>query len=601
MFAFKKKCIILAISFFSLISFAQKENQILIHSHNDYLQNVPFWNAFSSGATIVEADVWLKNNALYIAHTENEILENNTLQNLYLKPLQQAVQNKQLSASRLILMIDVKSNAEKTLKRVISVIKKYPELIAHNNIEFLISGNRPQPNTYHTYPNYISFDHQELTNTLSPEDWDKVAMVSTSFKKYSDWNGKGRLTHTDYDKVTAAIKKAKELNKPFRFWATPDSKTAWKTFVELGVAVINTDEPYKCVSYVKTLEERTTTAIIASKVYMPTYVVDNTKKPIKNVILMIGDGMGLSQISSAVLANNGSLTLTQLKSVGLIKTQSADDLITDSAAAGTALATGQKTNNRAIGTDVNGKPLPTLVDILATSNFSTGIITTDQITGATPSSFYAKQKDRGETQKIAEDLLKTNLHFFAAGGANLYRELPVHKKFTLVNNISEINKNKADKLGVFLADGGVPSIKSGRGNLLAETTKEAIRFLKGKNKPFFLMVEAAQIDSFGHYNDTEGVVAETIDFDRAITEAIKFADKDGETLVIVTADHETGGLSVSSGSVADHKIEGGFVTHDHTGVMVPIFAYGPQSYHFSGVYENTEVFSKILKILEIEK
>ncbi|MEP0212719.1 MAG: alkaline phosphatase [Cellulophaga sp.] len=584
-----------------MISFAQKENQVLIHSHNDYLQNVPFWNAFSSGANIVEADVWLKNNELYIAHTENEILENNTLQSLYLNPLQQAVQNKQLSTSRLIVMVDVKSHAEKTLKKVISVLKKYPEVITHNNVEFLISGNRPKANTYHTYPEYISFDHQELSNTLDNKDWEKVAMVSTSFKKYTEWNGKGRLTHNDFAKVNAAIVAAKKLNKPFRFWATPDSKTAWRAFVEMGVDVVNTDMPNKCVTYVKTLKNRTTTALITSNVYKPTYALDGSKKPIKNVILMIGDGMGLSQITAAVLANNGSLTLTQLKSIGLIKTQSADDLITDSAAAGTALATGQKTNNRAIGTDINGKPLPTLVDILAKSNFSTGIITTDQITGATPSSFYAKQKDRGETQKIAEDLLKTELHFFAAGGANLYKKIPLKSKYIMVDETSEINKSTADKLGVFLADGGVPSIKTDRGNLLAATTKEAISFLDKKDKPFFLMVEAAQIDSFGHYNDTEGVVAETIDFDRAITEAIKFADKSGETLVIITADHETGGLSVSNGSVADHEIEGGFVTHDHTGVMVPIFAYGPQSYNFSGVYENTEVFSKILKILDIEK
>ena len=601
MFAFNKKCIILVFSFFSMISFAQKENQIHIHSHNDYLQNVPFWNAFSSGATILEADVWLKKGALYVAHTENEIIENNTLQNLYIDPLQQVVKNKLMGTSPLILMIDIKSDAEKTLKKVISVLAKYPQLTTHKNIQFIISGNRPKQNTYSNYPDFISFDHQELSNTLDSKDWEKVAMVSTSFKKYSEWNGKGRLTHTDYDKVTAAIKKAKELKKPFRFWATPDSKTAWKTFVNLGVDVINTDMPNKCVTYVKTLKNRITTALITSNVYKPTYALDGSKKPIKNVILMIGDGMGLSQISAAVLANNGSLTLTQLKSVGLIKTQSADDLITDSAAAGTAIATGQKTNNRAIGTATDGKPLPTLVDILAKANFSTGIITTDQITGATPSSFYAKQKDRGETEKIARDLLNTDLDFFAAGGADLYKELPLNKKFTLVNNISEINKNKADKLGVFLADGGVKSIKNGRGNLLAQTTKEAISFLENKNKPFFLMVEAAQIDSFGHYNDTEGVVAETIDFDRAIAEAIQFADKNKETLVIITADHETGGLSVSGGNMVAHKIEGGFVTHDHTAAMVPIFAYGPHSASFSGVYENTEVFSKILKVLEIEK
>ncbi|HEX9600859.1 MAG TPA: alkaline phosphatase, partial [Mariniflexile sp.] len=131
----------------------------------------------------------------------------------------------------------------------------------------------------------------------------------------------------------------------------------------------------------------------------------------------------------------------------------------------------------------------------------------------------------------------------------------------------------------------------------ANATKHGLDYLKKKNNPFFLMVEAAQIDSFGHANNTAGIVAETIDFDKAITEALIFADENPGTLVIVTADHETSGFSIPQGNIETHKIEGDFNTHDHTGTMVPLFAYGPQSQEFQGVYENNEVFFRILKVL----
>ena len=141
---------------------------------------------------------------------------------------------------------------------------------------------------------------------------------------------------------------------------------------------------------------------------------------------------------------------------------------------------------------------------------------------------------------------------------------------------------------------------TGRGNLLAEATKNGLAFLSAKNKPFFLMVEAAQIDSNGHTNNIGGIVSEGIDFDTAISEAIKFADKNKNTLVIVTADHETSGLSIPQGNLEKQMIEGDFTTFDHTGTMVPIFAYGPQSDIFSGVYENSDVYHKMIKVLGIK-
>lgn len=115
------------------------------------------------------------------------------------------------------------------------------------------------------------------------------------------------------------------------------------------------------------------------------------------------------------------------------------------------------------------------------------------------------------------------------------------------------------------------------------------------------MVEGAKIDSYAHENDIGGVITEGIGFDKAITEALKFADTNPGTLVIITADHETGGLTIPQGNLEKNEIEGDFTTHDHTGMMVPIFAYGPQSLEFQGVYENNEVFHKILKVLKVQE
>ncbi len=573
------------------------QNAPKIHSHNDYNQTIPFWNAYSNGANSIEADIFLKNNDLYVAHNEEDIVPTRTLEALYLKPLESALKMKYRKNQELFLLIDIKSDANKTLNKLIDVLAAYSKIINSSNIKIIISGNRPNPNKYATYPNYIYFDHQVIENTLAAKNWTKVAMVSTSFRNYSEWNGLGRLTHKDFDKVSAVLKKAKKLGKPFRFWATPDTKTAWRTFTELKVDIINTDTPYACETYVSNLSKRTAVATVFSEVYIPTYYVDQKSSPIKNVILLIGDGNGLSQISSAVLANNGALSLTQLKSIGFIKTQSADDLTTDSAGAGTAIATGEKTNNRAIGTNVNGEPLQSITELLFDKNYKTGIITTDKMTGATPASFYAHQIDRSHTDAIAKDLLSSKLHFFAGGGANAFMGLPLSDTFKVINNIEALNTIESSRVGVFLSAQGVPSMMEGRGNLLAATTKAGIQYLDRKNKPFFLMVEAAKIDSFGHQNNTKGIVTETIDFDRAITEALKFADADGQTLVVITADHETSGFTVTSGNLESNTIEGGFVTHDHTAVMVPVFAYGPHSQEFQGVYENNELFSKILKVI----
>ncbi|NHN24878.1 alkaline phosphatase [Flavobacterium jejuense] len=591
--------------FFLFANLVVSQNTTYVHSHNDYSQAVPFWNAFSAGANSIEVDVFLKNNTLYATHSKADIIEGRTIENLYLEPLQKVVSLKLGDNQNIQLLIDVKSEAYKTLDKIIEILKKYPDLIKNNKIGFIISGNRPKPDDYKNYPEYITFDYQSL-DPISDEAWEKVALISLDFAQFSSWNGKGRLIKEEKEKIIAVIKTAHSYKKPFRFsnkmlfrfWGTPDSKTAWKCFVDLGVDFICTDHPFACINYVKSLPQRVYTNQVFSEVYTPSFQYDQKSKPVKNVILLIGDGNGLTQLSSATLANKGSLTITQLKSIGFIKTQSADDFTTDSAAAGTALATGQKTYNRAIGVDTYGNPLINITEIAQKNHFKTGIITTDDVTGATPAAFYAHQKDRGEEYKIAQDLLKSNLNLFIGGGKNQFKDFG---NFEILDSPKMISESKSNKIGFFMSDKAVLGVLEGRANLLAEVTANSLIYFKAKEQPFFLMVEGAQIDSYGHMNKVSGIVSEGIDFDKAVTEAIKFADANEGTLVIITADHETSGFSIPQGDLKKHQIEGGFTTQDHTGTLVPIFAYGPHSDEFAGVYENNEVFHKILSILKLSK
>lgn len=570
-----------------------------IHSHNDYEQAVPFWNAFSSGLESFEVDIYLKNGVLYATHEESEIIGDRTIESLYLQPIQRAIALKLGSPRPIQLLIDIKSEAEPTLKKLISVLDAYPDITGNNDITLVISGNRPPVEAYPSYPSYIKFDYQSLENLNNSKVWDKVALISLNFKKTSFWNGLGRLTAEDLAKVKAVIDKAHGYGKPFRFWATPDTKTAWRALAGLGVDFINTDAPFACSDFVNSLEKRTYKNEISSPVHIPTYVPDQKEKTVKNVIFLIGDGNGLSQISSAVLGNGGTLTLTQLRSIGFLKTASADDFTTDSAAAGTALATGQKTYNRAIGMDTFRQPITNIPELLAGHGYVSGCVTTDRLTGATPASFYAHQKDRSLVGAIAADLPKSKLSLFIGGGKEDFKNAGDLRGFSLVDNIEGIGSSNHEKIGHFFSDGDVSSVLEGRGDALAQATKNSIDFLQRKDKPFFLMVEGAKIDKYAHKNNVAGIVSEGIDFDRAITEAIKFADASENTLVIITADHETSGFAIPQGDFENKTVEGDFTTFDHTAAMVPIFAYGPHSDEFQGVYENSEVFKKIMKILKI--
>ncbi|WP_339714846.1 alkaline phosphatase [Cyclobacterium amurskyense] len=586
-----------------LVSFGQ---EVKLHSHNDYLQKAPFWEAYANEAASIEADVILQNGNLYVAHEKESIKEGHTLSSLYLDPMLKA-KNLGLGMQKpIILLVDIKTEAYSTLEKVVEAIRPYGALWEDQEnpfVKIVISGNRPKVEEYVKYPFPIFFDYQSIKET-SNLPLEKIELFSLSFKNFSQWNGKGRLVDEDIEKIKAVLKLVHGLGKPFRFWATPDSKTSWKALSELGVDFINTDHPYAANAYLSNLNDRYYQTPNLSKIYKPTFEKDGIKGPVDNVILLIGDGNGLAQISAAMFGNGNELTLTQLKNIGLLKTQSKDDFTTDSAAAGTALASGSKVKNRSVGALPDGSPAKNLPEVLSSHGFVTGIVTTDNLTGATPAAFYAHRTERDMTKEIASDLSKSPLNLFIGAGRNDFTKfekdetLNLRKEgFHLTSSLEELAKSNSDRAGFFASADELPKVMNGREGYLSEATKASLQFLATKNKPFFLMVEGAFIDSGGHINDSQTVIEEGIDFDQAIAEALRFADQNGRTLVIITADHETGGITLPQGNIKDHKVELEFSTEDHTAIMVPIFAYGPQSDLFRGIYENSDVFKKINEVL----
>lgn len=333
------------------------------------------------------------------------------------------------------------------------------------------------------------------------------------------------------------------------------------------------------------------------------------RKKAKNIILMIGDGMGIAQIYSGITAN-GSLNLEKFKYIGFSKTYSTDNYVTDSGAGGTAISTGYKTKNGAIAVDTLGNNLKTILEIAEEHKMYTGLVSTSSITHATPASFIAHNISRNNYQQIAEDFLKTDIEVFIGGGKqdfinredkkDLIKEL-VKKEYQITDTITDLKNITKGKLAGFTAKGHNPSIINGRGNMLPIATEKAIELLEQGPNGFFLMVEGSQIDWGGHDNDTKYIVTEMLDFDKAIGVALDFAEKDGNTLLIITADHETGGMAINSGNFKTGQVDAAYSTHGHTGVMVPVFAYGPGAENFMGIYQNTGIFYKMLESLKINQ
>lgn len=333
------------------------------------------------------------------------------------------------------------------------------------------------------------------------------------------------------------------------------------------------------------------------------------KKP-RNIILLIGDGMGVAHVYAAMSVYNQPSYMEQFPFSGFIITYSASNYITDSGAGGTAIACGVKANNYSIGVTPDSVAVPSITEIAHSSGMATGVVSTSSVTHATPASFVAHNLNRNNYEEIAEDFLKGTIDVFIGGGENHFRnrkdgkDLTVQLKeqgFDVAYNLEDLNASESQKLAGLLAKEHLPTMIEGREGVLESMTRKAIETLSKDKDGFFLMVEGSQIDWGSHANDADYTIAETIDFDEAVGAALEFAKADGRTLVIVTADHETGGLTITGGNREEQTITVKFSTPDHSAVLVPVFSYGPGAERFSGINQNTFFFNEFLQLLKIKK
>lgn len=335
--------------------------------------------------------------------------------------------------------------------------------------------------------------------------------------------------------------------------------------------------------------------------------VYSQKKP-RNVVFIIGDGMGLAHIYAGMVANGNHLQMERFKNIGFSKTYSANNFTTDSGAGGTALSCGIKTKNGMIGMSPDSVAAESILELVEKNGLSTGMVTACDVTHATPASFIAHQVSRKMNMEIAADFLRTDIDVFIGGGRkyfekrddnrNLTNELK-SKGYNIAYTLDDVRKIKSGKLAGMLHDEHNPPMPE-RGDMLPEATLAALDILDNNKKGFFLMIEGSQIDWAAHKNNAEQIAKEVLDLDMTIGKVLDFAEKNKNTLVIVTADHETGGFTMPKGNIEKREFTAAFSTKDHSGVLVPVFAFGPGAENFTGFMENTSFKAKFIQLLKLK-
>ena len=365
----------------------------------------------------------------------------------------------------------------------------------------------------------------------------------------------------------------------------------------------------------------------------------NNEPQVKNVIYLIGDGMGFGAVSSLLLTEEEPTGFEMASPViGLSETCSANNYVTDSAAGGTALATGTRTNNGYVGADPDGNQLTSVLRKAQTYGMKTGIVVNTTLTEATPGAFYGGVTSRKMVYDIAKQFTESEVDVAIGGGLDHFVGRPdsldltatlIEKGYDVYLNWETVLETESDKFVGILPlydlhrreeNNGEASAAEGQEVCLAaqmaalneDTTREhlseptvylekattkALDVLSRNNKDgFFLMIESAIIDGYGHNNDGEGMIVEMQEFNCTLRKMIEYVNQHPETLLVVTADHETGGTGVyynghTPGNEGPLRLN--FSTSGHTGTVVPIFAYGAGAENFAGVMKNTDIPKKI--------
>ena len=369
---------------------------------------------------------------------------------------------------------------------------------------------------------------------------------------------------------------------------------------------------------------------------------NQVEKP-KNVIYLIGDGMGFGAVTSLLLSEDEPTGFEMAPVIGLSETCSANNYVTDSAAGGTALATGTRTNTGYVGADPNGEQLTSVLRKAQTYGKKTGIVVNTTLTEATPGAFYAGVTSRYKVFDIAKQFTESEVDVAIGGGLDHFINRPdsldltatlIEKGYDVYLNWETVLKTDSDKFVGILPlydlhrreeNNGTASAAEGQEVCLAaqlaamnedvntthlseptvyleKATSKALDVLSRNNKDgFFLMIESAIIDGYGHNNDSDGMIVEMKEFAGTLNKMIEYVNQHPETLLIVTADHETGGTGVyynghTPGNEGPVKLN--FSTKGHTGTVVPIFAYGAGAKNFAGVMKNIDIPKKIDELIK---
>jgi len=350
----------------------------------------------------------------------------------------------------------------------------------------------------------------------------------------------------------------------------------------------------------------------AMVVAAPTFGKNPKNQKVKNVIFLIGDGMGLAAVTSWMVDQHYDMTaFDRAQYTGLCKTYSKNNRVTDSAASATALATGYKTDNSMVGRLPDGTDVPNITEMAKDKGLSTGIVITSYLLDGTPAGFTAHATNRGDREDIARDIVALKPDVIVGGGRKYF----VDPQYTSENLIEKAKAEgvtyvstpeefyatrQTPILGLFSED-SYPMVIDRDSDFLTDAMNHTLDLLDDNKKGFFVMVEGSHIDHAAHANNAEQLLFEMEEFDKAVNAAFDYADTHKGTLVVVTADHETGGVVVVSNNKDFTKGESGidikFATGGHSGTLVPVYSYGAGADKFTGVYENTDIFQKIKALL----
>ena len=326
---------------------------------------------------------------------------------------------------------------------------------------------------------------------------------------------------------------------------------------------------------------------------------------VRNIIFLIGDGMGLEQVSCAWVLNHGKLNLDNMGVVGISRTYCLSDLITDSAAGGTALAVGEKTTYRHVGTDSEGNPLNSMLVKAQECGKKTGVVVTCHLADATPADFCCHSDDRYKYDEVVAGYAECGVDFIAGGGLDYFcknrkdgRDIADemgHKGYTVAKDEVALMEAHLPILALLSDDNMPPALE--RGDLFRHMVAKCLQELSASDKGFVVMVEGSSIDDWQHENRIDMAMEELLDFDRTLGDILQWAAADGHTLVVVTADHATGALTLQDGNLEEGRIDVAFGNDSHNGIAVPFYVWGPGRDQFGGIMENAELSRKITSFI----